>query len=108
MDLPAENASNNAKFGGEMSEIHSISMIFTKMTVSHSILHLNSRSWVSFNGNGYVNFYLYSSEFLPVTHVDKPCLYISLVIRGISYSHGSRVTVLAGMVAINDCTTRYP
>ena len=53
---PLKMHPKNAKFGGEMSEIHSISMIFTKMTVSHSILPLNSCSWVSFNGNWYVNF----------------------------------------------------
>ena len=57
--LPTKNVSKNAKHSGEMSEIHSISMIFTKLTVSHSILHQNSCSWARFKGYWYVNCYLH-------------------------------------------------
>ena len=54
MGLPTKNASKNAKNGIGMSEIHSISMIFTKLTVSHSILHQNSCFWACFKGLWYV------------------------------------------------------
>jgi len=90
MDLLAKNMSKNTKYGGEMSEIHSILMIFTKLTVSHSILYRNLCFWVCFKGYLYVNCYLYTSEFLPVTHVGKLYLCISIVIRGLpnAHSHG--------------------
>ena len=86
MDLPAKNA----KYGGEMSEIFTISMIFTNLTVFHSILYQNSCSWVRFKGYWYVNCYLYASEFLPVTHVGKSYLCISLVIRALCTRTGHR------------------
>jgi hypothetical protein len=70
MGLLAKNTSKNMKNGGEMSEIHSILMIFTKLTVSHSILHQNSCSWACFKGHWYDNcyLYLYLSEMLPMGH----------------------------------------
>ena len=83
MDFPTKTASKNAKNGIGMSEIHSISMIFTKLTVSHSILHQNSCSWACFKGYGYVNCYLYPypSYFFPVTHAGTLYLCIFLLIR---------------------------
>ena len=83
MGLPTKNVSKNAKNGIGMSEIHSISMIFTKLTVSHSILNQNSCSLAYFKGYWYVNcyLYLYPSEFLPVTHAGTLYLCIFLLIR---------------------------
>src|SRR5271155_3358331 len=40
----------NMENGGEMSEIHLISMIFTKLAVSHSVLHQKICSWTFFEG----------------------------------------------------------
>jgi hypothetical protein len=34
--------------GGEMDEIHPISMIFMKLAVSHSVLHQKTCSWACF------------------------------------------------------------
>jgi len=78
-----KNASKNAKNGIGMSEIHSISMIFTKLTVSYSILNQNSCSLACFKGYWYVNHYLhpYPSEFLPVTHAGTLYLCIFVLIR---------------------------
>ena len=59
MGLPTKNVSKNAKKGIGMSEIHSISMISMKLTVSYSILHQNLCSWAYFKGYWYVNCYLY-------------------------------------------------
>jgi len=83
MGLPTKNVSKNEKNGIGMSDIHSISMIFTKLTVSHSILHQNSCSWAYFKGYGYFNcnLYPYPSEFLPVTHSGTLYLCIFLLIR---------------------------
>lgn len=83
MGLPAKDSSKNANNGGKMSEIHSISMIFTKLTVSHSILHQNSCFWACFKGHEYVNCYLYPypSELIPITNLGMLYLCISLLIR---------------------------
>ena len=100
MNLPVKNASNRAKYGGEMSEIHSILMIFMKLIVSHSILHRNLCSLVRFKGCRFVNCHMYTSKFLPVTHMGKLYLCISLVIReilGFLYLHGSRIKIPASI-----------
>src|SRR5271155_4397883 len=83
MCLPTKNASKNAKNGIGMSETHPISMIFTKLTVSHSIRHQNSCSWACFKGYWYVNNYLYPypSKSLPVIHAGTLYLCIFVLIR---------------------------
>ena len=96
MNLPVENVSKRAKYGGEMSEIHSISMIFMKLIVSHSILHRNLCSLIFFEGCRYVNCTMYTSNFLPVTHMGKLYLCILLVIReipGFLYLRGSWIKI---------------
>src|SRR6266436_5391916 len=74
--------SKNVKNSGEMSQIHSILMLFTELTMSHSILHQNSCSWACFKGHGYVNCQLcpYLLEPLPTTCVGMLYLCISLLI----------------------------
>jgi hypothetical protein len=42
----------NIKNGEELAEIHPISMIFTKLAISHSVLHGKIYSWACFKGNG--------------------------------------------------------
>jgi hypothetical protein len=38
----------NTRNGGEIGEIHPISMIFIKLAVSHSVLHQKKCSWMRF------------------------------------------------------------
>ena len=109
INLPVENVSNRAKYGGEMSEIHSISMIFMKLIVSHSILHQNLCSLVCFKGCRYFNCHMYTSKFLPMTHMGKLYLCISIVIRvipGFLYLHVSRIKILASIDTGSGYTAR--
>jgi len=45
-----QNEAKNMENGGEMSEMHRIWMIFTKLAVSHSVLHQKICSWTFFKG----------------------------------------------------------
>ena len=45
-----QNEPKNMENGGEMDEIHLISMIFTKLAVSHSVLGQKICSWTCFEG----------------------------------------------------------
>ena len=54
-----QNASKNVENGREMAEMHLISMIFTKLAISHSILYQKICSWTRFVGGGYGNPYPY-------------------------------------------------
>ena len=47
-----QNKPKNMENSGEMGEIHPISMIFTKLAVSHSVLHQKTCSWACFEGRG--------------------------------------------------------
>ena len=65
MNLPVKNASNRAKYGGEMSEIHSISMIFMKLIVSHSILHQIYVLWFVLKAVGLLTVICTRQNFYP-------------------------------------------
>ena len=76
-----QNAPKNVENGGEMAEIHQISMIFTKLAISQSVLHQKICSWTCFVGGVYVNPYLYLDLLVPIptTRMGMPYPCICLV-----------------------------
>ncbi|KDR76882.1 hypothetical protein GALMADRAFT_245981 [Galerina marginata CBS 339.88] len=60
-----QNGPRNREFGSEMGEIHSISMFFTKLNVSHSFLDKKTRSWGRLKARGYEHAYPYPTREYP-------------------------------------------
>src|SRR6266567_8616445 len=77
-----QNATKNVENGGEMPEIHPISMIFTKLAISHSVLHQKTYSWTRFLGGGYGNPYPYPDPSIPIpaTRMGMPYPCICLMV----------------------------